>query len=404
MSPTATSTSNSNSAMKKASLSKTVICFRTAVVAIVLLLAAAVAICAGGGSDTLVTPHHNRSSSVGVDEGVDPVPFPGSFWLHQQTKKSRGASITELWSAPYEHILGGDPAQHLVKNFNCYINSFVIPTPVASWVVSTFGRELGHYILCYLRNIVGALLVYYGTASFFHYHCYVHPRSKLLFQNRPRPSVEVITDQILLAQKSMFLYVLLPVVSDYVIENGWTQTYYSLHEVGGLGPYLAWLVLYLALVEIGIYWMHRTLHTNKFLYRHIHALHHKYKTPEMLTPWASIAFHPLDGILQACPYVLCLFLVPCHYITHVLLLFFTAIWATYIHDSLDIWNIDPIMGSKYHTIHHTHYMYNFGQVFIFCDAFWGTLRATPFGAAAAPDTITSSNQAESHQRVKKKES
>lgn len=390
--------------MKKASSTKTLIFFRTEDVVIVSLLLVAVVVCAGGGSDTLITTPHQNRSSFGVD-GVDPVPFPGSFWLRQQAENSRGAFTTEdLWSAPYEYILGGDPAQHLVKNFNCYFNSLVIPTRVASWVVSNCGREFGHYILCYLRNIVGALLVYYGTASFFHYHCYVHPRSKLLFQNRPRPSAEIITDQILLAQKSMFLYVLLPVVSDYVIEKGWTQTYYSLHEVGGLGPYLAWLVLYLALVEIGIYWMHRTLHTNKFLYRHIHALHHKYKTPEMLTPWASIAFHPLDGILQACPYVLCLFLVPCHYITHVLLLFFTAIWATYIHDSLDIWNIDPIMGSKYHTIHHTHYMYNFGQVFIFCDAFWGTLRATASGAAASDTTgalSTSSDQAKSHQRVKK---
>mmetsp|Transcript_3684 Transcript_3684/g.5502 ORF Transcript_3684/g.5502 Transcript_3684/m.5502 type:complete len:199 (+) Transcript_3684:2-598(+) len=183
-------------------------------------------------------------------------------------------------------------------------------------------------------------------------------------------------DQIWLAQRSMFFYVMLPVFSDYIIEEGWTQVYYTLEDIGGVMPYISWLFVYLALVEIGIYWMHRTLHTNKFLYKHVHALHHKYKTAEMLSPWASIAFHPLDGILQASPYVFWLLVVPCHYLTHVALLFFTAIWATYIHDALDIWNVDPIMGSKYHTIHHTHYMYNFGQVFIFCDAFWGTLRAT----------------------------
>lgn len=47
-----------------------------------------------------------------------------------------------------------------------------------------------------------------------------------------------------------------------------------------------------------IYWMHRTLHTNKFLYKYVHALHHKYNSPETLSPWASIAFNPLDGCLQ----------------------------------------------------------------------------------------------------------
>jgi Delta7-sterol 5-desaturase len=38
------------------------------------------------------------------------------------------------------------------------------------------------------------------------------------------------------------------------------------------------------------------------------------------------------------------------------------------------WNIWHIMGSKYHTVHHTHYIYNYGQVFTFCDRFWGTFR------------------------------
>lgn len=44
--------------------------------------------------------------------------------------------------------------------------------------------------------------------------------------------------------------------------------------------------------------MHRTLHTNKFLYKYVHALHHKYNSAETLSPWASIAFNPLDGVLQ----------------------------------------------------------------------------------------------------------
>jgi sterol desaturase/sphingolipid hydroxylase (fatty acid hydroxylase superfamily) len=29
---------------------------------------------------------------------------------------------------------------------------------------------------------------------------------------------------------------------------------------------------------------------------------------------------------------------------------------------------------RYHTIHHTHYHFNYGQFFIFCDWFWGTLK------------------------------
>ena len=265
---------------------------------------------------------------------------------------------------------------HPCRNFNAYVNSFFISTSFAEKVTSWTGSlEAAHYILCYVRNFIGAVFLYYGVAGTFHYFCYIHPISYKIFEEmrRPRPSKAIIWDQIKLAQTSMFLYVLLPVVDEYVVDNGWTYTYFTIDEIGGFGWYIATMVLYFAIVEIGIYWMHRKLHTNKWLYRNIHLKHHAYKAPETLTPWASIAFHPLDGLMQACPYCFALFLVPCHYNTHVGLLFFTEIWATYIHDAMD-WNFDPIMGSKYHTVHHTHYVYNYGQVFTFCDRFWGTLR------------------------------
>ena len=109
----------------------------------------------------------------------------------------------------------------------------------------------------------------------------------------------------------------------------------------------------------------------------MHAQHHAYNTPETLTPWASIAFNPLDGILQASPYVFWLLFIPCHYLPHVLMVFCTAIWATYIHDTMD-GDVEPIMSNKYHTVHHTHYIYNYGQIFIFCDWYWGT-RKKPAG-------------------------
>lgn len=325
-----------------------------------------------------------KTNSTGDNESTiwdklfsDEVPFPGSTWLKfvamDEPVLYSKSNPANFFSSPYEAILDGAPGDHLVKNFNCFINSLVFSSDFATKILATFGVSFGHYVLCYLRNLFAGMIVYYGTAGIFHYFCYIHPMSKEIFKDRVRPSNEIIWDQIQLAQSSLFIYVALPVLSDYLVEEGFTKAYYSLDDIGGWHYYAFFMVLYMAFVEIGIYWMHRTLHTNKFLYKHIHLLHHKYKTAEMLTPWASIAFNPIDGILQASPYVVCLFIVPCHYFTHVGLVFFTAVWATYIHDAMD-WNIDPIMGSKYHTVHHTHYMYNFGQMFTFCDAFWGTLR------------------------------
>jgi len=277
------------------------------------------------------------------------------------------------YTSVYDAILHGDPLGEPCRNFNAYINSFLFSPKVAGSIVDRFGVEWGHYLLCYLRNFIGALVVYYGTASIFHYFIFVHPQSKEIFKDRERPTSEIMWEQIRFAQGSMFVYTMLPVLDEWLIEKGYTRAYFTVEEIGGWPTHIACMVLYFACVEVGIYWVHRTLHTNKFLYKYIHLPHHIYNRPETLTPWASIAFHPLDGIAQASPYVWVMPFVPCHYLCHIGLIFFTAIWATYIHDSMD-WNIDPIMGAKYHTVHHTHYIYNYGQVFTFCDQIWGTYR------------------------------
>ncbi|KAF2585339.1 hypothetical protein F2Q70_00037852 [Brassica cretica] len=86
-----------------------------------------------------------------------------------------------------------------------------------------------------------------------------------------------------------------------------------------------------------------------------------------------LAFHPLDGILQAVPHVVALFIVPIHFTTHLGLLFMEAIWTANIHDCIH-GNIWPVMGAGYHTIHHTTYKHNYGHYTIWMDWMFGSLR------------------------------
>ncbi|RRT61544.1 hypothetical protein B296_00006343 [Ensete ventricosum] len=88
---------------------------------------------------------------------------------------------------------------------------------------------------------------------------------------------------------------------------------------------------------------------------------------------SGLAFHPLDGILQAVPHVIALFLVPTHFMTHMLLLFCEAVWTANIHDCVHgkVW---PVMGAGYHTIHHTTYRHNYGHYTVWMDWMFGTLR------------------------------
>ena len=68
--------------------------------------------------------------------------------------------------------------------------------------------------------------------------------------------------------------------------------------------------------------------------RFLHAEHHIYNKEHTLSPFAGLAFNPIDGILQASPYTLTLFFVPMHFFTHELLLFATGVWTTNIHDCI----------------------------------------------------------------------
>ncbi len=63
----------------------------------------------------------------------------------------------------------------------------------------------------------------------------------------------------------------------------------------------------------------------------------------------SLAHASRASCVQACPYVICLFFIPCHYYTHMVMFGFTAVWATNIHDAVP-GNTEPIMGAKYHTV------------------------------------------------------
>ena len=103
------------------------------------------------------------------------------------------------------------------------------------------------------------------------------------------PSKEAILLQIRVCMKAMPMYVSLPTFSEYMIEKGWTRCYLSISEVNVVS-YFILTFLYLVLVEFGIYWMHRTLHDCKPMYKWLHATHHIYNKENTLSPFAGIIF------------------------------------------------------------------------------------------------------------------
>lgn len=112
------------------------------------------------------------------------------------------------------------------------------------------------------------------------------------------PTNEAMLLQITVAMKAMPWYSVLPTVSEYMIESGWTRCFSSISEVG-LPAYVAYLAIYLIIVEFGIYWMHRELHDIKPLYKYLHATHHIYNKQNTLSPFAGKFYFQLVIITVA---------------------------------------------------------------------------------------------------------
>ena len=131
------------------------------------------------------------------------------------------------------------------------------------------------------------------------------------------------------------------------------------------------IVAFLMFTDCLIYWIHRGLH-HRLVYKHMHKAHHTWKVP---TPYASHAFHPVDGFLQSLPYHIYPFLFPLHKISYLILFVFVSIWTVSIHDGdyrVPVLFEPFVNGSAHHTDHHLLYKYNYGQFFTLWDRIGGS--------------------------------
>nr|XP_043639096.1 delta(7)-sterol-C5(6)-desaturase-like [Erigeron canadensis] len=278
--------------------------------------------------------------------------YIGSFGYNMHPRKNRNS---------YENYL------QLFVNESAMANRIVLGTllPAKIW------EPLPHFVQTCLRNYTAGTIVYFITSFLWSFYLYVYKYNVFVTKDAI-PSRKAMLLQIYVVMKAMPIYVALPTVSEYMIENGWTRCFSRISDVGWLS-YAVNLSVYLVVVEFGNYWIHRELHDIKPLYKYIHATHHIYNNQNTLSPFGGLALHPLDGILQGLPHVISLFLVPMHFTSHIALLFIEAIWAANVHDCVDgkVW---PVMGAAYHTIHHTTYHHNYGHYTVWMDWAFGTLR------------------------------
>jgi lathosterol oxidase len=138
-----------------------------------------------------------------------------------------------------------------------------------------------------------------------------------------------------------------------------------------------------------IYWIHRGLH-HPMVYKRLHKPHHKWIMP---TPFASHAFHPIDGWAQSIPYHVFPFLFPLQKFAYIGLFVTINVWTIMIREYLwllrtafqqttnfttddgeYVANSPIINGAACHTMHHLYFNYNYGQFTTLWDRLGGSYR------------------------------
>jgi lathosterol oxidase len=157
----------------------------------------------------------------------------------------------------------------------------------------------------------------------------------------------------------------LPIMSLFTAPIFWleVQGYGKLYDTTADGPGLWYNIIqfpfFIAFTDCFIYWIHRGLHY-PMLYKRLHKPHHKWIVP---TPYASHAFHPIDGFAQSVPYHVFPFLFPLQKYAYVVLFVFINIWTILIHDGEYVANSPIVNGAACHTLHHLYFNFNYGMNF-----------------------------------------
>lgn len=239
----------------------------------------------------------------------------------------------------------------------------------ASWPANDLFRQ---FLSLFVVVNIGGVIMYLSLACFSFYFVFDRSLMKhpLILEDQVRKEITVTLKSVPLMS--------LPTVLLFLAEvRGYSRLYqvdfskFAWHQL--LSDVMFSTVYFLVFTDALIYWIHRGLH-HRLLYKYLHKVHHRWKVP---TPFASHAFHPVDGFLQSFPYHLYPFLFPLNKYVYLALFVFVNIWTVSIHDAdyrvpkL----LEPIInGSAHHTDHHIFYNCNYGQYFTLWDRIGGSFR------------------------------
>ncbi|QRK10827.1 sterol desaturase family protein [Archangium violaceum] len=132
------------------------------------------------------------------------------------------------------------------------------------------------------------------------------------------------------------------------------------------------IAFFIVLDDFLYYWMHRALHT-RWLYKHIHSVHHRITTPFALT---GNYMHAVEFMLTSTLVMMGPALVGAHVVTLWAWIVFRQLEAADGHSGYDVpWNpallVPFYKGPVYHDFHHRRFFGNYAGFFSYLDKLFG---------------------------------
>lgn len=189
------------------------------------------------------------------------------------------------------------------------------------------------------------------------------------------PSKQRMWEEVYHSALSAAVFALVGLLIYCMSEWGWTQLYREVALYGGW--YIAFsVVLLLLLHDTYFYWMHRWMH-RPGLYELLHAEHHRSHNP---TPWAALAFHPLEAFLEIAIVPIVVLVLPLHPLALLIFSSISLVWNVLGHAGFEFFPAHFAEHSfwkwfntaTHHNMHHRRANGNYSLYFNFWDRWMST--------------------------------
>lgn len=132
--------------------------------------------------------------------------------------------------------------------------------------------------------------------------------------------------------------------------------------------------------DFHFYWVHRLQHESRWLYKHVHKVHHESSNPD---PWSGLSFHPIEGALYFSSLLIVL-VAPLKRWEFELFRIGLLVAPIFGHIGFGIesfpWGYD-------HYIHHSKFNYNFGSGLFPYNGIWDNLCGTGYWEGSKATTL-----------------